>query len=98
MVKNYKNDDTFLGRWIAGRLSEEERIAFEKSEEFKIFDAINRESQLLDGPDIDTDKALEAVKEKIRSGGGKISETSPVVFGSGWSIITYCFGGLFEFV
>lgn len=65
MMKNYETDDTFLGRWIAGELSEEERIAFEKSETYKQFDLINRESQLLEGPSIDTHAALQKVKARL---------------------------------
>lgn len=65
MMKNYETDDTFLARWIAGELSEEERIAFEKSEAFKQFDLINKESQLLEGPSIDTHAALQKVKVRL---------------------------------
>lgn len=65
MMKNYETDDTFLGRWIAGELSEEERVAFEKSETYKQFDLINRESQLLEGPTIDTHAALQKVKARL---------------------------------
>ena len=65
MMKNYKTDDTFLGRWIAGELSEEELDAFKETEAYKQFKIINGESQLLDGPDIDTEKALKNVKQKI---------------------------------
>ncbi|WP_298901271.1 FecR family protein [uncultured Psychroserpens sp.] len=66
MMKNYDNDDTFLGRWIAGELSDEELIAFKKTETYKQFKLINRESQLLDGPDIDVEKALHDVKQKLK--------------------------------
>ena len=33
-MKNYDTDESFLGRWIAGELSEEERIAFEQTDAF----------------------------------------------------------------
>ncbi|MGH1387001.1 FecR family protein [Kordia sp.] len=65
MMKNYETDDSFLGRWIAGELSEEERIAFEKTDVYKQFDIINKEAQLLDGPEIDVESALQTVKDKI---------------------------------
>ncbi|EDP71752.1 possible anti-sigma factor [Flavobacteriales bacterium ALC-1] len=65
MMKNYETDDTFLGRWIAGELSEEELVAFKETEAYKQFIIINNESQLLDGPDIDTEKALKTVKQRI---------------------------------
>ena len=67
MMKNYETDETFLGRWIAGELSEEERIAFEKTEAYKEFSIINKESQLLEGPDIDTETALKIVKERLNT-------------------------------
>ncbi len=67
MMKNYDTDDTFLGRWIAGELSEEERIAFEKTDVFKQFDFINKESQLLQGPNIDTEAALKKVKQQLET-------------------------------
>ncbi len=66
MNENYNSDDTFLGRWIAGTLTEEERIAFEKTKEFKQFQLINREAELLEGPAIDTNAALEKVKQQIQ--------------------------------
>ncbi len=64
MMNNYDTDDTFLGRWISGELSDEERIAFEKTEAFKQFNSINTESQLIEGPSIDTEAALIKVKAK----------------------------------
>ncbi|GAA3603601.1 FecR family protein [Flavivirga amylovorans] len=68
MAKNYIDDDTFLGRWIAGALSKDELKAFEQSETFKQFEIINRESQLLAGPNIDTETALQIVKQKLQTG------------------------------
>ncbi|WP_299886097.1 FecR family protein [uncultured Lacinutrix sp.] len=67
MAENYDTDDTFLGRWIAGELSEQERIAFEKTKAYKQFNIINKEVQLLEGPNIDTEAALKAVKLKLKS-------------------------------
>ncbi|WP_298517000.1 FecR family protein [uncultured Kordia sp.] len=65
MMENYDTDESFLGRWIAGELSDEERIAFEKTDVFKQFDIINREAQLLDGPTIDVERALQTVKARL---------------------------------
>jgi len=64
-MKKYETDESFLGRWIAGELSEEERIAFEQTDAFKQFDIINKEAQLLDGPEIDVERALQTVKDKL---------------------------------
>lgn len=65
MMKNYDND-TFLGRWIAGELSEEELIEFKKTETYKQFKLINDESQRLSGPEIDVEAALQKVKQKVK--------------------------------
>lgn len=62
---NFDTDESFLGRWIAGELSEKERLAFEQTDAFKQFDLINREAQLLKGPTIDVESALQTVKEKL---------------------------------
>ncbi|MEP0265930.1 FecR family protein [Dokdonia sp.] len=83
MMKNYETDDTFLGRWIAGELSEEERIAFEKSESYKQFDLINKESQLLEAPSIDTNAALQKVKARL----GKQEKKPKVVSIKRWYAI-----------
>ncbi|PHS10042.1 MAG: hypothetical protein COA88_03160 [Kordia sp.] len=64
-MNNYETDDTFLGRWISGELSKEERIAFEKTKEFKQFTIINSEAQLLEGPTIDTEAALLKIKQQL---------------------------------
>jgi len=66
-MENYKTDDSFLGRWISGELSEEERIAFEKTKEFKQFTIINTEAQLLEGPTIDFDAALQKIKQQLQA-------------------------------
>jgi ferric-dicitrate binding protein FerR (iron transport regulator) len=66
-MENYETDESFLGRWIAGELSEEERIAFEQTDVFKQFDIINREAQLLEGPTIDVEGALQKVKDQLKS-------------------------------
>ena len=67
MMKNYDTDDTFLGRWIAGELTEDERIAFEKTDAFKVYNIINNEAQLLEAPNIDTEAALKIVKHRLKT-------------------------------
>lgn len=66
MKKNYDTDDTFLGRWIAGELSEEELNNFKKTETYKQFKIINEESKQLSSPDIDVEDALQKVKQKLK--------------------------------
>lgn len=65
-MKNYDTDDTFLGRWIAGELSEEELVHFKKTETYKQYKLINEESQLLSGPEIDVEAALQKVKQNLK--------------------------------
>ncbi|MFC0604211.1 FecR family protein [Winogradskyella pulchriflava] len=65
MMENYDTDETFLARWIAGELSEEELIAFKKTEAYKQYKLINEESRQLSGPDIDVEAALQSVKQKL---------------------------------
>ncbi len=71
MMKNYDTDDTFLGRWLAGELSEEELIQFKKTDAYKQFKLINDESQLLSGPDINVEAALQNVKKRTQSKAAK---------------------------
>ncbi|MGY6647938.1 FecR family protein [Wenyingzhuangia sp. IMCC45574] len=67
MEENYTNDDTFLARWIAGELSEEERIAFEKTEAYKEFNTLNKVAKTLAAPTVDTESALTKVKAKLKA-------------------------------
>lgn len=65
-MEKYYTDKTFLARWAANELTEEERLAFEKTDAYKEFDLINREALHLEGPIIDTELALEKANGKIR--------------------------------
>jgi len=64
-MEKYQTDKTFLARWAANELTEEERLAFEKTDVYKEFDLINREALHLEGPKIDTELALEKTNRKI---------------------------------
>lgn len=66
MEKNYAEDETFLGRWLGGELSEEELERFKQTDIYKQLKVINEESQRLEGPDIDVEKALQKVKHKLK--------------------------------
>lgn len=65
-MKNYDSDETFLGRWIAGELSDEELAHFKKTETYRQYKLINEESQHLRGPEIDVETALKNVKQNIK--------------------------------
>lgn len=64
MMENYENDETFLGRWIAGELSEEELSDFKKTKAYKQFKLINEESKLVSGPEIEVEESLQRVIRK----------------------------------
>ena len=66
-MEKYNTDDTFLARWIAGELSDEERITFEKTDAYKQFRIINNEAQNIEALHIDVEAALETTKQKIQS-------------------------------
>ena len=50
MQSNYKNDDTFLARWMAAGLSDKELRSFKKTKAYEEFQKIARESQALETP------------------------------------------------
>ncbi len=66
MDEKHNIDDTFLGRWIDGRLTNDELAAFKKTKAYKQFSIINKEAQLLESPNIDIQTALKQVKSKIQ--------------------------------
>ncbi|MEW7280965.1 FecR family protein [Aquimarina sp. 2201CG1-2-11] len=67
-MEKYESDKTFIARWVAGELSEEEASEFEKSEAFKDFNRINEEIQKYKAPPIDKRQSLIATKTKITFG------------------------------
>ncbi len=67
-MEKYESDKTFIARWVAGELSEEEAFEFEKSDAFKDFNRINEEIQKYKAPAIDKRQSLIATKAKISFG------------------------------
>lgn len=65
IMKKYLEDESFLARWAEGKLSPEELAEFERSDEYKEFERINKMSLTLDPPPIDLDKSKISVYEKI---------------------------------
>lgn len=65
MEANKDIKDNVLGRWIAGELSEEERISFEASDAFKTYDAIARYSNELETPEFNSEKIYGQINTKI---------------------------------
>ncbi len=66
-MENWEKDDTFLAKWQAGELSEEERIAFEQSKAFKEFQAISNTASAFKVPEFNVEQSLATWKEKRRS-------------------------------
>ncbi len=61
MEKDF-NDDDFLGKWLSGDLSNEDREAFEKSEDYTAYKDILRGVERLDRPVFDVEKGLKEQK------------------------------------
>lgn len=67
-MKKYESDTSFIARWVANELSEEELIEFKKTDAFKDFNRINIVAQQFKGPKIDTKAALVKTKAKMKKG------------------------------
>ena len=63
MEEKYASED-FLARWLAGELSEEELTGFKASDVHREIMAIDNAAKSLNGPKIDTEKALSLVTSK----------------------------------
>lgn len=70
-MEEYYTEETFLARWIANELSDEELAAFKKTDAYKQLSIIDRESQVLDGPEVNTELALQKVTRQLQSSKGK---------------------------
>ncbi len=76
-MKNDINKDDFLGKWLSGDLSNEERKAFEESEDYLAYKDILRGVERLDRPIFDIEKGLAA--QKIYNASYKDTKTSKVI-------------------
>ncbi len=70
-MEKHETDETFIARWVAGELSEEELSEFKKSDAYEMFYRINAEAQKFEAPPIDKRQALIKTKEKITFGKAK---------------------------
>lgn len=61
MNKQYL-EDSFLARWISGDLSPEEQQAFEKSDDYVVFNKINETSLKLDAPVFDASSLFNKIQ------------------------------------
>lgn len=57
-------DNSFLSRWLQGQLSEEEKAAFESSEDFRQYQQLIQATDELEAPPYDVQQAYTALKGK----------------------------------
>ena len=62
-MSDYKKDNNFLARWLAGEITEEEKKVFEKSEDYLAYKDILNGVERFDQPTFDTIKNLIKQKE-----------------------------------
>ena len=67
-MKKYETDKSFLARWIANELSEEELAEFKQTDAYKDFTRINEVAQQFKAPQLDIQKSLANTKAKINTG------------------------------
>ena len=63
----YESDPTFLARWIANELTDEELTEFKSMEAFNDFQRINAIAQEFKAPPVDVQSALQNTKAKIKT-------------------------------
>lgn len=63
-MNNTTDNDNFLARWLADELSENEKIAFEKTKEFQAYKAILNGTDLLDVPKLDKEVFFEKIQQQ----------------------------------
>ncbi|MEM6396945.1 MAG: FecR family protein [Bacteroidota bacterium] len=73
-MSTYENDDTFLGRWLNGELTEAERMAFEQTAEFEEFKTIADEAKELTVKPYDKGMGWSELSDKT---GGKVKRMMP---------------------
>ncbi|WP_462251811.1 FecR family protein [Ekhidna sp.] len=64
---NWEQDDIFLSKWLNGELSEEERLAFESTEEGKEFIQLMKASKMIKPSIYDVESALSDLNRRIEA-------------------------------
>ncbi|MBQ4820618.1 FecR family protein [Aquimarina sp. MMG016] len=91
-MEKYESDETFIARWVAGELNEEELSEFEKSDAYKVFDRINEEAQQFQAPPIDKRQALIRTKEQITFGKKRKTSNAWYAIAASIAIVIGTFG------
>ena len=66
-MEKHESDISFIARWTANELSDQELTEFKKTDAYKDFNRINIISQGFKGPKIDKETALLKIKVKMKS-------------------------------
>ncbi|CAL2079056.1 FecR family protein [Tenacibaculum sp. 190524A02b] len=82
----YISDPSFLARWAANELTQEELAAFKASDAYKDFHLINEVAQQFKAPEVDVSAALHTTKERI-SFGKKTKKVKPLWYAVAASVV-----------
>ena len=77
-IESFYND-TFLARWVAGELSEEELIEFKKSKDYLEYEKINEGAKVLEAPSFDGEGILDDIYGRLqgKTAKGKVVRMIP---------------------
>ena len=81
--------DDFLGRWLNGTLSHEEKEAFERSEEFAVYQKIAEESSKFNVAEYDRESHLEKIKQKVQRSSHSIIRRLAPVFATAAAVLIF---------
>ncbi|MEM6735490.1 MAG: FecR domain-containing protein [Bacteroidota bacterium] len=62
---NWKEDETFLAKWLNGELSDEQKMAFEKTAEGKEFVDLIKAAEQIELPGLNVDKGFDNLQSRI---------------------------------
>ncbi|MEX0314979.1 MAG: FecR family protein [Allomuricauda sp.] len=72
-MEEFKNIDDFLAKWASGELSDDQKKAFEQSEEYSYYKAILEGTEVLDVPSYDKEDLYQKLQQQKEKGGKVIS-------------------------
>ncbi|CAL2074670.1 FecR family protein [Tenacibaculum sp. 190524A02b] len=81
-MKNNKNDDVFLARWLNQELTEEELAGFKESSDYSLYDKIAKVSAEFEAPEFEKEKVLGGIKAKLAT--ANIKEKKSKVIKMNW--------------
>ena len=93
-MKKFKEDETFLARWVENKLSAEELSDFQSEEEFELFNKINKEVSSFSVKSANLEADYNTIKHKIAPK-SKVRKLARFYYAAASIIILI---GLFQFV